>query len=68
MFKGKKCAENNPWKSNGLEWSAPSPPGHGNWEGELPVAHRWPYDYQNPDEKDEFAPQWKAPAKVGAKG
>ena len=31
MFFGPKCGR-NPWNANGLEWSAPSPPGHGNFE------------------------------------
>ena len=69
MFKGKKCEALNPWQANTLEWSAPSPPGHGNWEGDLPEVHRWPYDYNHPDEKDgDFTPQWKSPAQVKAGG
>jgi cytochrome c oxidase subunit I len=47
-FKGKKASE-NPWEANGLEWSTPSPPPHGNWPGEIPEVHRWPYDYSHPD-------------------
>jgi cytochrome c oxidase subunit 1 len=47
-FKGKKASE-NPWEANGLEWSTPSPPPHGNWPGEIPEVHRWPYEYSNPD-------------------
>jgi cytochrome c oxidase subunit 1 len=46
-FAGKKATE-NPWEANGLEWSTPSPPPHGNWPGEIPVVHRWPYEYSNP--------------------
>ena len=34
MFRGPK-AEKNPWKSNTLEWTADSPPPHGNW-AEMP--------------------------------
>ena len=69
MFKGRKCTESNPWQSNGLEWSTPPLPGHGNWEGAIPEVHRWPYDYNHPDEKDaDFTPQWKAPVKVTAGG
>jgi cytochrome c oxidase subunit 1 len=69
MFKGKKCEALNPWQANTLEWSAPSPPGHGNWEGELPEVHRWPYDYNHPDEKDgDFTPQWKSSAQLKAGG
>jgi cytochrome c oxidase subunit 1 len=47
-FKGKKAAE-NPWEANGLEWTTSSPPPHGNWPGEIPEVHRWPYEYSNPD-------------------
>lgn len=50
----------NPWNSAGLEWSAPAHPGHGNWEGEIPPAHRWPYDYSEPGKKRDFTPQWEA--------
>jgi cytochrome c oxidase subunit 1 len=46
-FKGKKASE-NPWNANGLEWTTPSPPPHGNWPGEIPEVHRWPYDYSVP--------------------
>ena len=67
MFKGKKVETENPWESNGLEWSTPIAPGHGNWPGEIPEVYRWPYDYQHPDEKGDHTPQWQPPAKVGAK-
>jgi cytochrome c oxidase subunit 1 len=43
LFRG-PVASRNPWKSNSLEWTAPSPPGHGNFDIE-PVVYRWPYDY-----------------------
>jgi cytochrome c oxidase subunit 1 len=43
-WKGKR-AEANPWEANTLEWTAPSPPPHGNWGEREPVVHRWPYDY-----------------------
>jgi cytochrome c oxidase subunit 1 len=46
-FKGQKASE-NPWDANGLEWSTPSPPPHGNWPGAIPDVHRWPYEYSNP--------------------
>jgi cytochrome c oxidase subunit 1 len=46
-FAGKKASE-NPWEANGLEWSTPSPPPHGNWPGAIPEVHRWPYEYSNP--------------------
>src|SRR5207244_1339462 len=46
LFWGPK-AERNPWKSNSLEWSAPSPPPHGNFE-EDPIVYRGPYEYGVP--------------------
>jgi cytochrome c oxidase subunit 1 len=47
---GPKCGR-NPWHANGLEWSAPSPPGHGNFDVE-PVVYRGPYEYSNPSAPD----------------
>ncbi|MEX1202849.1 MAG: cbb3-type cytochrome c oxidase subunit I [Ferruginibacter sp.] len=55
IFKGRKVKDPNPWKSNTLEWTTPINPGHGNWPGEIPEVHRWPYDYTK-DGKD-FIPQ-----------
>jgi cytochrome c oxidase subunit 1 len=46
-FKGPKAGD-NPWNANGLEWTTPSAPPHGNWPGEIPEVHRWPYDYSVP--------------------
>lgn len=57
MFRGKK-APANPWKSNTLEWSTPRVPKHGNWPGEIPTVHRWPYDYSKPGAKEDFIPQY----------
>lgn len=55
IFKGRKVTSTNPWESNTLEWTTPIRPGHGNWPGEIPEVHRWPYDYSK-DGKD-FIPQ-----------
>jgi cytochrome c oxidase subunit I len=52
---GKKVGR-NPWNSNTLEWSAPSPPPHGNFET-TPVVHRGPYEYGNPQVEADFIPQ-----------
>jgi len=54
--KGQK-AEQNPWKSNTLEWTTPVEHIHGNWPGELPTVHRWPYDYSKPGADEDFIPQ-----------
>ncbi|GLR19701.1 cytochrome c oxidase subunit I [Portibacter lacus] len=45
IWKGKKMTTKNPWKATTLEWTTPIHTGHGNWEGNLPVVHRWAYDY-----------------------
>jgi len=50
MFFGAKCGR-NPWNANGLEWTAPSPPGHGNFDV-LPVVYHGPYEYSSPIVKD----------------
>jgi cytochrome c oxidase subunit 1 len=49
-------AEKNPWKSNTLEWTAASPPPHGNWPV-LPTVYRGPYEYSHPDRAEDYWPQ-----------
>lgn len=56
IFTGKKASQ-NPWKANTLEWTAPVEHLHGNWPGEIPEVHRWPYDYSHPDYEEDFVPQ-----------
>lgn len=57
MYRGKKSTQ-NPWQANTLEWTSPVEGIHGNWDGELPTVHRWPYDYsRNPDSDVDFIPQ-----------
>jgi cytochrome c oxidase subunit 1 len=51
-----KPAGSNPWKSNTLEWTTPSPPGHGNW-AELPSVYRGPYEYSVPGREEDYWPQ-----------
>jgi len=63
IFYGKK-AEQNPWKSNTLEWTAPVEHLHGNWPGALPSVHRWAYDYSKPGHDVDFVPQ-NVPLKEG---
>lgn len=55
IFKGRKVTTPNPWGANTLEWTTKINPGHGNWEGEIPEVHRWPYDYGK--DGREFIPQ-----------
>ena len=54
IFKGRKVdvertedghTYGNPWDGTTLEWTAPIERIHGNWPGEIPSVHRWPYDY-----------------------
>jgi cytochrome c oxidase subunit 1 len=55
IFKGRRVKNQNPWNATTLEWTTPIRPGHGNWPGEIPEVHRWPYDYSK-DGRD-FIPQ-----------
>lgn len=55
IWHGRKMTTRNPWKATTLEWTTPIKPIHGNWPGNLPVVHRWAYDY-NKDERD-YVPQ-----------
>ncbi|MBD3674771.1 MAG: cbb3-type cytochrome c oxidase subunit I [Planctomycetaceae bacterium] len=52
LFYGEKVGR-NPWKANGLEWTAPSPPGHGNFDV-LPVCYRGPYEYSSPLVEEDY--------------
>jgi len=55
LRRGKK-APKNPWRANTLEWTADSPPPHGNWK-ELPRVYRGPYEYSVPGRKEDYWPQ-----------
>jgi cytochrome c oxidase subunit 1 len=55
LFWGKKV-DKNPWGATTLEWTAPSPPPHGNFE-HAPVVYRGPYEYSVPGQKMDFWPQ-----------
>jgi cytochrome c oxidase subunit 1 len=59
MWAGKKVGR-NPWDSTTLEWDAPSPPGHGNFDKPLTV-YRGPYEYSVPGADKDFSPQTEAP-------
>ena len=57
-FKGKKAPE-NPWNDNGLEWTTPSPPPHGNWP-DTPTVYHGPYEFSSPllaEGDGDFLPQ-----------
>jgi len=52
---GKKC-DNNPWEATTLEWDAPSPPPHGNFET-VPTVYRGPYEYSVEGMEKDYCPQ-----------
>ena len=66
--KGEKVGD-NPWDATTLEWTAPSPPPHGNF-ATPPSVYRGPYEYSVPGAKTDFCMQADAsgpqaePAKV----
>ena len=67
LFAGKK-ADINPWQANTLEWTAPSPPPHGNF-AVTPVVYRGPYEYSSPEVKEDWLPQSKQlPGSAAARG
>jgi cytochrome c oxidase subunit 1 len=55
MLWGKRIGR-NPWRAASLEWEAPSPPGHGNFDKQLAVYHG-PYEYGVPGAAEDFVPQ-----------
>ena len=61
--RGQKAPQ-NPWKGNSLEWTTPVEHIHGNWPGEIPTVHRWPYDYSKPGMEEDYCPQ-NVPLKEG---
>jgi cytochrome c oxidase subunit 1 len=58
LFWGKKAGR-NPWNANTLEWTAPSPPPHGNFET-TPVVRHGPYEYSVPGRDEDYLPQTEA--------
>jgi len=52
------AVDKNPWNATTLEWSAPSPPGHGNFLTE-PIVYRGPYEYSVPGAVKDFTPQFE---------
>jgi len=55
LYRGPK-ADHNPWRANTLEWSAASPPGHGNFATQ-PIVYRGPYEYSSPVVHEDWLPQ-----------
>ena len=46
----------NPWHSNTLEWTVPSPPGHGNFD-KTPIVYHGAYEYSVPGLDEDYLPQ-----------
>ena len=61
-------AERNPWQANTLEWTAPSPPPHGNWGATIPTVYRGAYEYSSPEVTEDFLPQDRQLAPVAPGG
>ncbi len=59
LFWGPKAGR-NPWNSNTLEWTAPSPPPHGNFPTP-PLVYRGPYEYASPESDQDYFPQTQSP-------
>jgi cytochrome c oxidase subunit 1 len=57
---GRKVSD-NPWEATTLEWSAPSPPPHGNFLKPV-VVYRGPYEYSVPGDPTDYTPQDAPPA------
>jgi cytochrome c oxidase subunit 1 len=55
LFGGRR-AERNPWQANTLEWVAPTPTPHGNFDA-IPTVYRGPYEYSSPEVPEDYLPQ-----------
>lgn len=64
IFFGPKVENDNPWGATTLEWTTPTPPGHGNWPGALPSVSRDPYTFHRGAEVD-FELQGDLPGEAG---
>jgi cytochrome c oxidase subunit 1 len=64
IWAGKKVGK-NPWHGTTLEWDAPSPPPHGNFDAPL-VVYRGPYEYSVPGASKDYSPQTEPPAPSAA--
>jgi len=58
LYRGRVATERNPWRANTLEWAAPSPPPHGNFDA-VPTVYRGPYEFSAPGAKEDYLPQFE---------
>jgi cytochrome c oxidase subunit 1 len=65
-YKAGKKVGRNPRDGTTLEWDAPTPPPHGNFDKELRV-YRGPYEYSVPGADKDFTPQTEEPAPAPGK-
>jgi cytochrome c oxidase subunit 1 len=63
-FRGARAGA-NPWEDNGLEWTLPSPPAHGNF-ATVPTVHHGPYEFSAPGAAEDYLPQNHPPLQVRA--
>jgi cytochrome c oxidase subunit I len=67
IFFGPKCGR-NPWEANTLEWFAPTPPPHGNFDVQ-PIVFRGPYEYSSPlHPESDYWPQTDRPRRQSGNG
>jgi len=66
LFAGEKASD-NPWEANTLEWTAPSPPPHGNF-ATTPQVYRGPYEYSVPGVEEDWLPQHRPLGAAAATG
>ncbi|HLG04652.1 MAG TPA: cbb3-type cytochrome c oxidase subunit I [Gemmatimonadales bacterium] len=67
LRKAAPAAPKNPWEANTLEWTADSPPPHGNWPvDQMPKVYRGPYEYGHRDRESDYWPQNVPPPAQGA--
>ncbi len=65
IWRGKKVESDNPWNANTVEWTAPTPPPHGNFLA-TPTVYHGPYEYSVPGEAQDWTPQTQRSANVAA--
>jgi cytochrome c oxidase subunit 1 len=51
-----EVVDRNPWQSTTVEWQAPSPPPHGNFD-HTPIVYRDAYDYSPAGSARDYIPQ-----------
>ena len=62
---GRKVSD-NPWEATTMEWSAPTPPPHGNFPTPV-TAYRGPYEYSVPNHTLDYTMQANPPSQVAQK-